>query len=295
VELHASHFVAGGLPQVQRTADRIFKQLMQLDRTVILFDEIDELVRERESEEADAFGRFLTTSMLPRLAELWDRRKVMYFVATNHINYFDSAIIRAERFDAIVPVPPPSFDKKMARIKELLEERGLNSEIDVDRQSVDESVKKLNDRSPDRRFLAPSKSEKNAALPDGSTLAKFLLIRWDQLDELATIIANLLKQSKTNEVNKDLLQTALRDIADPFLDTKGAFLEYLRSAEYERRDFSKSVVWEVIPCDPARKDGRIRNEQGRCWYDSFDFQNLPADFRMNKPGVVEIVSVGATG
>jgi SpoVK/Ycf46/Vps4 family AAA+-type ATPase len=133
VELHASHFVAGGLPQVQRTADRIFKQLMQLDRTVILFDEIDELVRERESEEADAFGRFLTTSMLPRLAELWDRRKVMYFVATNHINYFDSAIIRAERFDAIVPVPPPSFDKKMARIKELLEERGLNSEIDVDR------------------------------------------------------------------------------------------------------------------------------------------------------------------
>jgi hypothetical protein len=44
VELHASHFVAHGLPNVQRTADRIFRELMQLDRTVILFDEIDELV-----------------------------------------------------------------------------------------------------------------------------------------------------------------------------------------------------------------------------------------------------------
>ena len=112
VELYASHFVAGGLPEVQRTADRIFKQLMQLDRTVILFDEIDELVREREME-SDAFGRFLTTSMLRRLAE-WKRRKVMYFVATNHIEYFDSAIVRAERFDAIVHVPPPSFQRQHA-------------------------------------------------------------------------------------------------------------------------------------------------------------------------------------
>ena len=88
VELYASHFVAGGLPEVQRTADRIFKQLMQLDRTVILFDEIDELVREREME-SDAFGRFLTTSMLPRLAELWKAAKSDVLVATNHIEYFD--------------------------------------------------------------------------------------------------------------------------------------------------------------------------------------------------------------
>ena len=48
VELHASHFVAEGLSRVQRTADNIFKQLMQLDNTVILFDEIDELVRARK-------------------------------------------------------------------------------------------------------------------------------------------------------------------------------------------------------------------------------------------------------
>jgi hypothetical protein len=78
VELHASHFVADGLPNVQRTADGIFRDLMQLDRTVILFDEIDELVRAREKD-SDAFGRFLTTSMLPKLAELWSGRKVIYF------------------------------------------------------------------------------------------------------------------------------------------------------------------------------------------------------------------------
>src|SRR6185312_1299174 len=91
IEIHASHFVAEGLTQVQKTADMIFKQLSELDHAVVLFDEIDELVRERDMEK-DAFGRFLTTSMLPKLAELWDARKILYFVATNHINYFDSAI-----------------------------------------------------------------------------------------------------------------------------------------------------------------------------------------------------------
>src|SRR6185437_6167741 len=84
--------------------------------------EIDELVRERDMEK-DAFGRFLTTSMLPKLAELWDARKILYFVATNHINYFDSAIIRSHRFDALILVGPPSFEAKIERIEELLPAR----------------------------------------------------------------------------------------------------------------------------------------------------------------------------
>jgi SpoVK/Ycf46/Vps4 family AAA+-type ATPase len=92
---------------------------LELDHTVVLFDEIDELVRERDMEK-DAFGRFLTTSMLPKLAELWEARKILYFVATNHINYFDSAIIRSHRFDALILVSPPSFDAKIRELQRLL-------------------------------------------------------------------------------------------------------------------------------------------------------------------------------
>jgi SpoVK/Ycf46/Vps4 family AAA+-type ATPase len=92
---------------------------MELDHTVVLFDEIDELVRERK-DSADAFGRFLTTSMLPKLAFLWKIRKVIYFVNTNYLEYFDTAITRDERFDALIFVPPPSFKKKMARICEII-------------------------------------------------------------------------------------------------------------------------------------------------------------------------------
>jgi hypothetical protein len=318
VELYASHFVAGGLPEVQRTADRIFKQLMQLDRTVVLFDEIDELVREREME-SDAFGRFLTTSMLPRLAELWKRRKVMYFVATNHIEYFDSAIVRAERFDAIVHVPPPSFPKKIARLKALLKERGQSVELHVDRKSVDESLSLLKsasgensdalhtdgaateldknpyvleivakDRSIVRLRCASAGTQDDPALPERCVLAKFLLIRWDQLEELATIITKLLKDAATNVVTKELFEAALKKIADPFLNTKDRFLEYLNSEKYERRDYSKSIVWEVRPCDPANKSGRIRRERERCWHDSFDF-DIPSEFKMKEPGLLEPV------
>ena len=87
IELHASHFVKQGLAQVQKTADDIFERLWELDHAVILFDEIDELVRERDMEK-DAFGRFLTTSMLPKLAELWEARKILYFVSHESYQLF---------------------------------------------------------------------------------------------------------------------------------------------------------------------------------------------------------------
>lgn len=274
VELHASHFVADGLGEVQRTADRIFKRLMQLDRTVILFDEIDELVREREAE-SDAFGRFLTTSMLPKLAELWKRRNVMYFVATNHIDYFDSAIIRAERFDAILHVPPPSFDKKLTRLGNLLKERGVHNPISVDQKSIEKSVENFQTgRIKDSDTGVATKGDGGVA--EDQVLAKFLLVRWDQLDELATIIASHVKAEET--VDQGLLKKALRQMPDPFLDKTSSFMRYLDSEKYERRDYSKLIVWEVTPCVPNETHAKVRSENGRCWHESFDFDGLPSEF-----------------
>ena len=63
-------WVSDGLAGVQKVADRIFGHLMQLDHAVVLFDEVDELVHPRDDGGSDHLSRFLTTSMLPRLAEL---------------------------------------------------------------------------------------------------------------------------------------------------------------------------------------------------------------------------------
>jgi hypothetical protein len=275
VELHASHFVAAGLPEVQRTADRIFKQLMQLDQTVILFDEIDELVREREGK-SDTFGRFLTTSMLPKLAELWERRSVIYFVATNHIDYFDSAIVRAQRFDAIVHVPPPSFVRKVERLRALLEEQGVFIPFNVPQSSIEAAL--TNFDVADTGDDESEKSKGKARLNKKQSLAKFLLIRWDQLDELAANITRAVREHGLQRVDIKSLNTALQQMSDPFLDEALPYIRYLRSVEYERRDFSKAIVWQVDPAASLKRGAGFRLGNGKKWFDTYDFRALPPEF-----------------
>lgn len=112
VEITAAQFLDQGTQRVSSRADEIFDQLMELDRAVVLFDEIDELVQVRDGA-ADMLGRFFTTTMLPRLAKLWDSRKVIFFVNTNSISRVDPAIKRSQRFDAAALVLPPSYKTKL--------------------------------------------------------------------------------------------------------------------------------------------------------------------------------------
>lgn len=238
IELHPSHFVAEGLPNVQHTADIIFGKLMELDRAVVLFDEIDELVRERDIE-PDQFGRFLTTSMLPRLAELWKARKVMYFVATNHIEYFDRAVTRSERFDAIIFISPPSFEAKQRKILDILQtehhiEAGFASDITED--SINEAMQSISCKSIEKT--------KGKPLPPKHTLAKFAMLRFDELNELALHLRDGLATQKT--ITKNILKAALLKINDA---KSRSLSEYCRFRSdplyYERFDASRNAVWVV--------------------------------------------------
>ena len=115
VEITPADFLDQGTQMVSARADEIFRQLMELDRAVVLFDEIDELIQVR-SERADMLSRFFTTTMLPRLARLWDARKLIFFVNTNSVHRVDPAIARSQRFDAATFVLPPSFERKVAML-----------------------------------------------------------------------------------------------------------------------------------------------------------------------------------
>ena len=178
VELHASHFVRDGLQNVQRTADRLFELVGELDRAVVLFDEIDELVRDRDGGGTESLQRFLTTSMLPKLASLWKARRIVYIVATNHINRFDDAIKRAERFDALIMVPPPSLPKKL-------------SELGLSDKSV--SLENVN-----RALEAASK--------DGSAdvLYKLALLRFDELADVRRKLEDVADASDEARLRKVL-------------------------------------------------------------------------------------------
>lgn len=246
VELHPSHFVSEGLPNVQHTADGIFSKLMELDHAVILFDEIDELVRAREME-PDQFGRFLTTSMLPRLAELWKARKVIYFVATNHIEFFDRAITRSERFDAVVFLSPPTFDAKKNEIIRVLDEDhsikarfdpGLNRET-IEKKLPRETCQGLREETDDAR-----KKKEAEPISSRHLLSKFALVRWDELNEIALRLAGIL--GKDGLITEELLEKSLGEMKDGKVRGLREYCRFISDPEsYERFDASRMALWQV--------------------------------------------------
>jgi hypothetical protein len=250
-----------GVPAVQRTADRIFAYLMELDHAVVLFDEPDELVRERE-DASDAFGRFLTTSMLPKLAQLWKQQRVIYFLATNHVRYFDAAIIRSERFDVLILVPPPSFDKKMKKLRERLTSlTGAAVEVALTRVQVDEVLRQV------ERFPAGIRRPE-AQLPEGMRLAKFILLRWDQLEELASQIAIRSKGAGPIKLDQDLMSLALDGIADDRLKRLQTYLDYLVDSRQVRRDFQSKPVYSVrgfVQAAGVENPACIETEGDKTW------------------------------
>jgi ATPase family associated with various cellular activities (AAA) len=130
ITVDPSHLLRGGFDNIHLEINSLFRMLTYVERVVVFFDEIDELVRDRSEESAQAVTRFLTTSMLPRIVKLRDSRRMVFLVATNHIEVFDPAIARPGRFDLVLPVMPPTAAAKLAHWSDLraaMKRNGFNS------------------------------------------------------------------------------------------------------------------------------------------------------------------------
>jgi SpoVK/Ycf46/Vps4 family AAA+-type ATPase len=121
VTITPSEFLGKGVEQVHAQVDEKFRDLMDLRRAVVFFDEMDALAQTREGDEQsdgrgagdlDITRQLLTTSMLPKLSSLWDQRRVIFLMATNHKQQLDPAITRPNRFDMLLCVPPPPWTSK---------------------------------------------------------------------------------------------------------------------------------------------------------------------------------------
>jgi len=117
VMLDPSDFAKEGFPLIPTVTSSLFEHLIELEDTVIFFDEMEVLIRKREGEAAGGFEeKFLTTSLLPKLQELYDNASSLFFLATNHIREIDEAAIRESRFDFRVQMLPPSYEEKLRMI-----------------------------------------------------------------------------------------------------------------------------------------------------------------------------------
>jgi len=119
--IDTSAFLADGLTNVAARITYVFDRLCRLDRTVILFDEIEEFCLDRETPGLGMESRMLTTSMLTKINNLRRGRRSVFFVATNRLRAFDAAVTRPGRFDLQLFVGTPNLDARVDRVHSRLE------------------------------------------------------------------------------------------------------------------------------------------------------------------------------
>lgn len=111
VFLSPGTFIERGLEYIEASARDVFERILMLQRCIVMFDECDELFRDRgpsrQSEQLRTITAFVTASMLPKLQDLHDRGKVVFFICTNHFGSLDPAVKRGGRIDHILAVGPP--------------------------------------------------------------------------------------------------------------------------------------------------------------------------------------------
>jgi hypothetical protein len=128
IKIIMGNFLSEGEDRAVARAHYIFERLKNLEHVVILFDEIEELVRSRTELNVERYSRMLTTSMLPLLQDLRDNKEIIFIAATNYMKAFDTAIIRPGRFDMLLRVGPPNMTSKNKMIDQV--------KLEVERDSV---------------------------------------------------------------------------------------------------------------------------------------------------------------
>jgi hypothetical protein len=112
VTLSPSDFIADSLDRIELRAREIFEDLGSLDSCVILLDEMDSLLRDREilaDKSAGSIMEFVVPALLPKLQQLRDYtldKHIAVFFVSNYYESIDGAILRSGRIDTHLLVLP---------------------------------------------------------------------------------------------------------------------------------------------------------------------------------------------
>jgi hypothetical protein len=118
-----SDFLGAGGALVEARAKAIFQMLGAQSDCVILFDEIDAFLLDRDSEHyrrQDTLFQFLTPGMLTKINDLRKAARSIFIIAINYENRIDSAIKRPGRIDRRYLLLPPDLSKRKSIIKNAL-------------------------------------------------------------------------------------------------------------------------------------------------------------------------------
>jgi hypothetical protein len=144
VSLSPGNFIERGLEYIEAQAKMVFDRLLRLSRVVVLFDECDELFRDRKptaaTDQVRNITAFVTASMLPKLQDLHDRGRILFVICTNHLESMDPAIKRGGRIDHLVGVGPPDRTARLKIIQQCLQDP---TRMDIKTKYLDEAIDEL--------------------------------------------------------------------------------------------------------------------------------------------------------
>jgi len=120
VTITPSDIAAAGQEGIEARAKAIFTTLGLQARVVVLFDEIDQLLLDRESRryrrQSDVF-KLMTPGMLVKINDLVKNEDNIYILATNYVDHIDPAITRPGRFGAQYVILPPWQDARVVFVR----------------------------------------------------------------------------------------------------------------------------------------------------------------------------------
>ena len=127
-----------GSPYIHETSRKIsevFDKAVQSSPAVIVIDEMESFLSERQTGATGQYHVEEVTEFLRRLSQM-TKNKVLVIAMTNQINMIDQAIIRRGRFDHVVEVKMPTKLEVSTLLESLLfklpKEDNLNLEVIID-------------------------------------------------------------------------------------------------------------------------------------------------------------------
>ncbi|MGX7953553.1 ATP-binding protein [Tsuneonella sp. HG249] len=140
ITVTVSDFLGRGGAYVEARAKAIFQTLEAQFDTVILFDEIDAFLLDRDSaryDKQDTLFQFLTPGMLTKINDLHKLARSIFIIATNYKDRIDPAIQRKGRIDQHYLLGLPDKKRREAILRK---EIGLRDDSTVLSELVDRSV-----------------------------------------------------------------------------------------------------------------------------------------------------------
>ncbi len=134
ITVTVSDFLGAGGAMVEARAKAIFQMLGAQSDCVILFDEVDAFLLDRDSRHyraQDTLFQFLTPGMLTKINDLREAKRSIFIIATNYANRIDPAIKRPGRIDKQYLLLPPDLSKREKIIVKEFEDLKLSAPAEI--------------------------------------------------------------------------------------------------------------------------------------------------------------------